>query len=213
MEKGDTTRAKPRTRGRPVHSVQQVADMQAKIADHALSLFQQEGYEAISMRRLAREVGCTVMTVYKYYERKIDILRDLWARVFETLFDGLDDIAERHADPVQRLEAVALGYVSFWLEHRQHYFMVFMSSHVDQTDVSIFVANDALLTRFQIFRRCFVEASAETLSEDELKVKSELLLCVLNGIAQNLITISAYPWPDAETLVRAAVRSINPTKL
>lgn len=197
-----------RARGRPAHSEQQVADMQARIADHALRLFQQHGYEAISMRRLAREVGCTVMTIYRYYERKIDILRDLWARVFETLFDSLDRLAESHTDPVVRLKSVALGYVTFWLEHRDHYFMVFMSSNVDQSDVSIFVQDDALLARFQIFRRSLAEASAAAPNEADLEVKSQVLLCALNGITQNLITISAYPWSSPKMLVDAVVCSI-----
>jgi AcrR family transcriptional regulator len=202
----------PRTRGRPVRSEQQVADIKARIADHALRLFQKDGYEAISMRRLALEAGCTVMTIYRYYERKIDILRDLWARVFDVLFDSLDQIAELHPDPIKRLEAVALGYVSFWLEHRDHYFMVFMSSNVEQSDVSIFVQNDALVGRFQIFQRGLAEASVGGLSEAYLKVKSEVLLCALNGITQNLITISAYPWSNPKALVNVAISCVIGTK-
>ncbi len=207
-----TPNDQPRTRGRPYRSEQHVTDMKALIADHALRLFQEDGYAAISMRRLAREVGCTVMTVYRYYERKIDILRDLWARVFETLFDSLDQLTELYSDPTDRLEAVALGYVSFWLEHRDHYFMIFMSSNVDQSDVSIFVQDDALLGRFQIFQRGIAEASKDDLSEADLKVKSEVLLCALNGIAQNLITISAFPWSSPKRLVHATVHGIVGSK-
>lgn len=208
-----TANFEPRARGRPVRSEQQVEDMQARIADHALKLFQQDGYEAISMRRLAQEVGCTVMTIYRYYDRKIDILRDLWARVFETLFDGLDQIAKLHCNPIDRIEAVALGYVSFWLEHRDQYFMVFMSSNVDQSDVSIIVQDDALLARFQIFQQGITEASADVLCEADLKVKSELLLCALNGISHNLITISAFPWSSPKALVHAAICSVIETKI
>lgn len=195
-------------RGRPARSKQQVADMQARIADHALRLYLQDGYEAVSMRRLALELGCTVMTIYKYFPRKIDILRALWARVYETLFDELDQIATRNSDPITRLEAVALGYVSFWLEHRDHYFLVFMSSKVDQVDVSVFLEDDVLLARFQIFQWGIAEASGDAVDPADLKVKSELLMCTLNGISQNLITISAYPWSSATALVHAAVCGI-----
>ena len=182
--------------------------MQSRIADQAIKLFQKDGYEAISMRRIAQEVGCTVATVYRYYERKIDILRDLWGRVFVTLFDRLDQIAERHPDPTERLNAVALAYVSFWLDNRDHYFMVFMSSNVEQSDVSIFVQNDALLARFQIFQRGIADAAAHVLPDVELKLRFDLLMCALNGISHNLITISAYPWSSPTALVHAAVASI-----
>jgi hypothetical protein len=39
-------------------------------------------------------------------------------------------------------------------------------------------------------------------------VKSELLLCILNGIAHNLITISAYPWSSPDMLVQHAIRGL-----
>ena len=64
-----------RTRGRPARSSKQIADMRAHISACALRLFEDEGYAAISMRRLAQEAGCTAMTLYKYFDNKIDILR------------------------------------------------------------------------------------------------------------------------------------------
>jgi AcrR family transcriptional regulator len=197
-----------RTRGRPVHSEQYVSDMRSRIGKHAFRLFQTEGYEAISIRRLAKEAGCTVMTLYRYYPRKIDILRDLWAQIFGRIFDLLDQIAASHLDPKERIEAVAQGYVNFWLENRDQYFMVFMSSKVDQSDVSIFVQDDVLLGRFLLFRHCIEDAAAASLSEAEITIRSEFLLCALHGIAHNLITISAYPWSNPKQLIRAAINTV-----
>lgn len=199
----------PRSRGRPVRSPEQVNEMKARVVERAYSIFMREGFEAISMRYLAAELGCTVMTVYKHFPRKIDILQALWARVFGDLFDGLERSIAAGGDPVERLNALALGYVQFWLERRDHYFLVFMSSNVDQADVSIFVQNDELLARFDIFRQAIAAASAPDFNEDALALKVELLLCALNGTAQNLITISGYPWSRPEALVQAAVRAVT----
>jgi AcrR family transcriptional regulator len=195
---------RPRARGRPTRSKQQIDDRRAHIGACALKLFQEEGYAAISMRRLAQEAGCTVMTLYQYYKRKIDILRDVWAQVFEELFDALDDIVARESNAVAKLNAIALGYVEFWLERRDRYFMVFMSSGVTQSDVSVFVRQDSALSRFAVFRECLAEA-LPGVSASDLALKSQILLCALNGIAHNLITISAYPWSKPKKLVRAVV--------
>ncbi|KAF0182174.1 MAG: TetR/AcrR family transcriptional regulator [Hyphomonadaceae bacterium] len=199
---------KPRGRGRPARSQAHIEDVRARIAACALKLFREEGYAAVSMRRLAQEAGCTVVTLYKYYDRKIDVLRDLWAQVFNELFDELDRQLVADRDAVLRLNVIAIGYVEYWLKRRDHYFMVFMSSGLTQSDVSVFVQNDALLQRFAIFRDTLAKALDEKVSEAELTLKSDLLLCVLNGIAHNLITISAYPWTRPEKLVRAAVQGI-----
>lgn len=75
--------------------------------------------------------------------------------------------------------------------------MVFMSSNVDQSDVSIFIHDDALLARFAIFQRGIVEAC----------------LNELNGISQNLITIRAYPWSSSDELMRTAARSWHADQL
>ncbi len=54
---GKSSHARLRARGRPARSKQQIEDRRAHIAACALKLFQEEGYAAISMRRLAEEAG------------------------------------------------------------------------------------------------------------------------------------------------------------
>lgn len=196
-----------RRKGRPVRSPEQVEGTKAHISACAFRLFREEGYPAVSMRRLAHEAGCTVMTLYRYYPRKIDILRDLWAGVFNDLFDALEQQTAAAPTPRQRLEAVAQGYVDYWLERREHYFLVFMSSGISQADVSVFLEDDAILQRFRLFPDGLA-AALPGIGEAQLALKSDLLLCMLNGIAHNLITISAYPWAAPADLVRAAAAAI-----
>ena len=203
--------AERRTRGRPARSPEQIADMRSQISACALRLFQDEGYAAISMRRLAQEVGCTTMTLYKYFDTKIDILRTLWTDVFDELFDGLERTADQQSEPVARLNAIARGYVSYWLEHREHYFMVFMSGGVSQSDVVGFVSDAALLARFDLLRTGLDSALGGDTDAAELRLKTDLLLCTLNGIAHNLITINGYPWSDPEHLVRQATGGLLAT--
>lgn len=179
--------------------------MRRHISDCALRLFHEHGYDAVSMRRLAKEAGCTVMTLYRYFNRKIDILTALWAEVFTRLFDRLDAVAASETDAALRLNRIAFEYVDFWLSHREHYFLVFMSSGITQSDVSIFVEDDEVVERFDIFRQSIESILGTETTEAETTLKSQLLLCTLNGIAHNLITISAYDWASPEALVDAAV--------
>jgi len=68
--------------------------MRQEIANIATRLFQEEGYAKISIRRIASEIGCSPMTLYKYYPAKIDILRTLWADIFNDLFDKLEALPQ-----------------------------------------------------------------------------------------------------------------------
>jgi AcrR family transcriptional regulator len=190
-------------RGRPARTPQQAADTRARITSRALELFRSHGYEGISMRRLSAEAGCTPATLYQYFENKFDILQSLWADVLGELFDQLDAIAAAEQDPAARLLSVSETYVRFWLDRRESYYLVFMSGGITQDDVTRFMGDEALLARFAVFRRSIADVLGPQCPPEDAELRSELLVCGLNGIAQGLITISGYPWSDPSALVRA----------
>lgn len=182
--------------------------MRIRIEAAARQLFVSEGYGSISMRRLAKEVGCTPMTLYKYYDNKVDILGRLWDLVFEELFEQLNRIAAVHADPLTRLKAVSTAYVMYWLENREHYRMVFMTEGISQPDVSLFVSDSILLERFLLFHDLIAGALKLDDNDPGLQEKNDFLLSCLHGIAHCQITISGYPWTEPKTLVEAAVAGL-----
>lgn len=179
--------------------------MRKDIADTAKRLFQDEGYATVSMRRIAGEIGCSPMTLYKYYDAKIDILRTLWADVFDELFKQLET-----AQGIRKKELQFLGttYVQYWLDHPEYYRLVFLADGVTQPDVSIFIDNPELVQRFGIFGEAISNASSSPEDITASKEKLDAFLCFLNGIAHNIITISDYPWPEPNKMVRMAVRAV-----
>ena len=66
-----TTARKP---GRPRIDASKRSDMQRQIVEAAGRLFTNEGYGAVSMRRIAGELGVSPMTLYKYYPSKLAML-------------------------------------------------------------------------------------------------------------------------------------------
>ena len=195
-------------RGRPALSDETIAEMRAHISACALRLYQSEGFAAVSMRKLAAETGCTVMTLYRYFERKIDILRHLWDEIFADLFEQLEDVAATSPAGIERLNAVCCAYVDYWLANREHYFLVFMSGDVSQSDVSVFVDDSPATERFALIEQCLKEALPETTSQSELILQTQTLLCGLNGISHNLVTISGFAWSDPKSLVTSLVSGI-----
>lgn len=204
---GQNTRA----RGRPPLSKSQIKDMRDHISTVALRLYQEDGYEAISMRRLSKETGLTVMTIYKYFDSRIDILRAIWTEIFAELFDDLEQIAAQEPDPLHRLHAVTLGYVAYWLDHTQHYFTVFMSKGISQSDVRGFIDDKVTLKRFELLENCLSAVLANDLDPTVRRVKFEIMMCLLHGICHNLITVSSYPWSEPKIIVREAIEGLVAT--
>lgn len=205
------TSTKKPARGRPALSDEKIAEMRRHISSCALHLYKSEGYAAVSMRNLAAEAGCTVMTLYRYFESKIDILRYIWDEIFTELFDKLTFIAEKTKEPESRLEAVCFAYVDYWMQNREHYFLVFMSGDVSQSEVSVFVDDHKSIERFALFYRCIEDAVTTEVDTDSLNLKAQSLLCALNGISHNLITISGFSWSKPKQLVEIAVAGLLKT--
>jgi len=198
----------PNRPGRPAITVKQREEMREKIAKEAKRLFQTEGYKQISMRRIAKEIGCAPMTLYKYYDAKIAILRTLWGSVFNDLFNALDEIKFNDKAPRRWLSELSLGYVNYWIEHQDHYRLVFMSEGVMQPDVSIFINNTEIVARFQIFSKSLMALHDNQLNPDALKCKLDALICFLHGIAHNKITMSGYQWSHIDDLVAIAIQGV-----
>ena len=83
------------------------------VVDGALELVDQEGLEALSMPRLAKELGTGVMTIYGHIENKADLIDALAERVLagvESPADDTDDWAEHLAGDMRRLRGAILRH-------------------------------------------------------------------------------------------------------
>lgn len=185
--------------------------MRDTIESTALDLFQAEGYGAISMRRLATEIGCSPMTLYSYFENKIDILRALWVSVFHDLFESLHQQARQETNPAKRLHVLSKGYVDYWLEHTEHYRMVFMADGISQPDVSVFIEDKDTLRRFTAFYEYVADAATHNSSKSALKEKGDFLVSALHGIAHCQITMSGFKWTETDILIDQAVKAVIDT--
>jgi len=197
-----------RSSGRPSLSPEQRATMKKRIATEADRLFRMEGYGRISVRRIAKEIGCAPMTIYKYYDAKIDILRTLWSGVFEDVFEMLEQIP-RNPSPQIFLSDLGVSYVQYWLEHPEQYRLVFMAEGVSQPDVSIFLDNPQLIQKYNIFTDAISRAGPSESSPEDSKSKIDFFLSTLHGITHNYVTITGYPWSSPEEQIGFAVRAIS----
>jgi AcrR family transcriptional regulator len=104
------------------------AVLRDQILEAARSLFARQGYEAVTMRKIARKIGYTATALYYHFPDKEALLRELCETDFGVLRDSFKRLG-RIADPVERLRRTAYAYVRFGLEYPQHYRWMFMTPH------------------------------------------------------------------------------------
>lgn len=99
--------------------------MRRLILDTAMKLFIEEGYENVSIRRIAEKIEYSPATIYLYYKDKDEILY----RLHE---DGFTELIKRQKttlsikQPLERLHRLCEIYISFALKNREYYNLMFI---------------------------------------------------------------------------------------
>jgi len=103
-------------------------EVRTKILDAARELFATEGYEAVTMRKIAERIEYSPTAIYLHFKDKESVLREICEADFLSLAQNFGAIAEI-ADPVERLRATGLAYAEFAITHPNHYRLMFMTPH------------------------------------------------------------------------------------
>jgi AcrR family transcriptional regulator len=101
-------------------------DLRQEILDAARDLFVRDGYESVSMRKIAEKVEYAPGTIYLYFKDKAEILDTLSAQTFEKLKERLQAIGHDPGDPVEALRRGLRTYIQFGLDNPNEYVVTFV---------------------------------------------------------------------------------------
>lgn len=99
-------------------------ELRGKILDAARELFVEQGYDAVTMRKVAERIEYSPTAIYLHFEDKAALLREIVAADFARLAAQFQKLA-RIEDPLERLIRVGRAYVDFGLAHPNHYRLMF----------------------------------------------------------------------------------------
>jgi len=103
-------------------------EVRGRILDAARDLFARDGYDAVTMRKIAEAIEYSPTAIYLHFKDKESLVRELCLADFDALAKAFQRIA-REPDPLERLRKVGLAYADFALEHPNHYRLMFMTPH------------------------------------------------------------------------------------
>ena len=104
----------------------EVAETGQKILDAARDMFVVAGYDATTMRAIAKRIDYTPTAIYHHFDSKHALLTELCATDLRALATAFGRIAHIE-DPVERLRKGGETYVRFALEHPMQYQLMFMT--------------------------------------------------------------------------------------
>lgn len=176
--------------------------MRERLLDAARDLFATNGFESVSVRKIAERAGCPTMTFYGYFKSKRALLRHLWDDVFAELEAYAIAAVNTELDPRKGLAALVRGMIEFWLAHPDSYRLVFLNQDVEEADNGgFYVVQFDVRKRFALLESLIEAGKADrTFRNIDTEVFSQVLVTTTIGIVHALITIPELPWRREELI-------------
>jgi AcrR family transcriptional regulator len=183
--------------------------LREEILEAARELFVKEGYESVSMRRIAQEIEYSPTTIYLYFRDKQDLIHQLCDETFSLLIKTLKDLHLDLGDPLEGLRKAGYAYVQFGLEHPDHYRATFVIPHCHEEMAGLTekeLENDSGMQCFNSLRMGVAECiRLGYFKPVDIETTSQAIWANLHGITSLLIGNSKFPWVEKQSLVKFTV--------
>jgi len=186
-----------------------------EILEHARRLFVEEGYDGVSMRKLAERIEYSPTTIYLYFKDKEALFEAICDETFGRLVQRLEKQRRTHdGNPLAYLRAGLREYIDFGLKHPEHYMVTFMRRRADETPEDF--AGSAGERAFDILRGAVRDcANAGLLRPVNPEVAAQVLWMGIHGLVSLLVAKTGFPFApraalieeEVETLIRGMVKT------
>jgi len=168
-------------------------EVRQKILDAARDLFASEGYERVTMRRIAEAIEYSPTTIYNHFEDKDDLVNALC----EEDFGRLLAVFRGHLppdDPVEWIRRLGTSYARFGLDNPNHYRFMFMTRAKFE---KVPEASPSGRESFGVLKAAVEKAVAEgRFRAGDPHRMAQVLWANVHGAVALLITLQAEHWPQ-----------------
>ncbi len=177
-----------------------------EILDAARELFVREGYENVSMRRIAEKIDYSPTTIYLYFKDKSELIFQLCEETFAKLNKTMQGLGKEQSDPIGNLRKVANAYVEFGIRHPNHYKVTFMLPHTFE-NIVLKDPNETMGMKAFDNLRCLIGECIRqgAFRQVEVEATSQAVWAAIHGITSLLISKPGFPWVERNKLIDAVV--------
>lgn len=190
---------------RPSH---REAPIRERILAAARDLFLREGFEGVSVRRIAERAGCSPGMIYHFFSSKELLLARLVEGTLEKLDQRLARYASAGGDPLRRLQQTLHAYVEFGFEHPHEYLFLFIHRHSQLAPDVLRVFETLGIACFRRIRALCEEILARGLLRTELGDPDEIaqaLWASIHGLIHLVHSAEGFPFAARKRLARQQV--------
>ena len=172
--------------------------------DAAREIFVEEGYESVTMRRIADKIEYSATAIYSHFKDKDALIRAITYADFKALTDKLHEVGDE-LDPVSRMRRIAHLYVDFGVNNPNQYRQIFMSSSGPlydeefREDVRGNPDKDAYAWIIKVMSDALRRGSI-AIPEGKLELYAQTLWSAFHGIGSLHIGLQGETWVEWATM-------------
>jgi len=181
--------------------------LREEILDAARTLFVKDGYENVSIRKIADKIEYAPGTIYLYFRDKAEILDRICEETFAKLITRMQAIEHDTAAPLDKLRRGLRTYIQFGLDHPNHYIVTFIQAKVQHHADSVFhnAGSKAFACLRQGVQECVDAGVLVSNDGDEL---AQTLWAGIHGLTAVLITCTGFPFVEHDRLIDRMVHTL-----
>jgi AcrR family transcriptional regulator len=181
-------------------------EVRKKILDAARDLFMSEGYDRVTMRRIAEAIEYSPTAIYLHFEDKDDLVRALCHEDFGRLLAAFEGQAPPE-DPVEWIRQLGRAYAQFAVDNPNHYQFMFMTPRKPE---HVLEPSDPGVLSFGVIRAAVKSAIDKgAFRPGDVDTVAQVLWAGVHGAVALLITVrpDCWPAPPAPDLVDQAIEA------
>jgi AcrR family transcriptional regulator len=178
--------------------------LRQEILDAARDILAREGYDGLSMRKLAEQIKYSPTAIYLHFRDRDDLVFCVCEESLAGLVRDLLEVEARHRDPLVALKNGLRRYVDFGLKHPQHYRATFMIARVNDANKAAryqepgTMGMQALAVLSRTVDACVRQ---KKLAKVDVHRASCALWAGVHGITSLLIVMPNFRWENPDKLV------------
>lgn len=99
--------------------------LRSAILGTAWRMVKDEGWQSLSIRRIADAIEYSVPVIYDHFENKEAILFEFAKEGFQLLAKKIEEAKAKTKDPAEQLKLIAYAYWDFAVRHKEHYKLMY----------------------------------------------------------------------------------------
>ena len=186
--------------------------LRQKILDVSREILLSQGFDALTMRRVAEAIDYSPAAIYLHFQSREEIAQELCFAGLRQLYERLQSATAR--DPATRLSGYARAYLEYAQSDPETYRLIFMAD--PQLSKAVFTHRDSGGSgeaAFRLIVAAFTELSAGSKKPDGKPIElAELLLASVHGLASLRIACSQALTSDEFRLAQLITEKLTRTE-